>query len=163
MNRNISIDVLFPNGEYKKKRVGKIDTDTLFDGSTPLSSKKNKFTSDDLLESIIKERHKKLKSIIDQYNKCCRLIKDVNSNSGQCMTFVAPISVPECSTYSSIDALEYISDNLRRNYLDTTIINNFTIFINWEDIEFKKELAKIKKENNKKDDKKDDEKDDEKR
>lgn len=150
MSSNISVDILFPNGEYRKKRTGKIDIDTLFNGATPLSSKKNKFTSDDLLESIVKERHKKLKAIIDQYNKCCRLIKDANSNGCHYMTFGVPTSVAECSTYSPIDALEYISDNLRNNYLDTTIINNSTIFINWEDIEFKKELAKIKKENDKK-------------
>ena len=152
MSSNISVDVLFPDSAGKKKRTGKIDIESLFNGTTHLNSNKDKFTSDELLGRITEMRKKKLKSMIDQYNKCCRMIKDINNKGGNYVTFIVPHSVPECATYSSIDALKYISDNLRKDYLDTTIISNVAIFISWEDIELKKELARIKNEEKEKKD-----------
>jgi hypothetical protein len=144
MNDNISVDALFPN-KCNNRRTGNIDIESLYQGTAILNGVKNKFTSDDLLENIIKTREKKLTAMIDQYNKCCRAITDANNNGLNYIKFSVPTYSPGCSTYSSIDTLEYISDNLRKNYLDTAIIDNITIFINWEDIEFKKELAKLKK------------------
>lgn len=140
---DISINALFPD-KYNKKGTGNIDVESLYRGTALLNGVKNKFTSDDLLENIVKAREKKLSAMIDQYNKCCRAITDANNNGLNYIQFSVPTYSPGCSTYSSIDTLEYISDNLRKNYLDTVIINNITIFINWEDIEFKKELAKLK-------------------
>lgn len=142
---NITVDILFPDGT-RNKGNGKLDIESLFKGTAQLTNKKESFTSDDLLDSIENNRRKKLKVMIEQYNKCCKTIKAADTNGDDYTTFTVPQSAPECSTYSSVDVLEYISENLRDKFIDTLIVNPTSIFITWKDLELKLELEKEKKE-----------------
>lgn len=147
---NITIDVLFPNGT-DNSRYGRLDIDTLFKGTSQLVTKKEDFTSADLLDSIAKTRKKKLHVMIDQYNKCCRMIKEADKEGDDHLTFMVPPTVAECTAYSSVDTLVYIQNNLRKKFIDTTIVDRLSIFITWEDVELKIELEKerIKREKEK--------------
>ena len=136
---NITIDILFPNGT-RNRGNGKLDIESLFKGTAQLTSKKENFTSDDLLDSIENNRRKKLKAMIEQYNKCCKTIKLADIDGCDFITFTVPQAAHECSTYSSVDVLEYISENLRRKFIDTLIVDPTSIFITWKDLELKLEL-----------------------
>lgn len=157
---NITVDILFPDGT-KNRGNGKLDIDSLFKGTPQLTNKKEDFTSSDLLSSIENNRKKKLKVMIEQYNLCCKTIKSTDSDGNDYTMFTVPQSVPECSTYSSVDALEYISENLRSKFIDTLIVNDTSLFITWKDLELKLELKREKEELERKNKEKDQESSDE--
>lgn len=152
MNK-INLDVLFPGNKITSGNgIGKskLDIDTLFDGHQELSSRKESNVSKGLLKTIERSREKRLKVMIDNYNICCEKIKIADANDLDFIFFTVPKTAPNCPKYSSESVLGYISKNLRKEYMDTVIMSDDTIFITWKDIELKKdeELEDKKRMNN---------------
>ncbi|MBT5492122.1 hypothetical protein HOK00_07795 [bacterium] len=134
--RNITVDDLFPKNRTKR---GRLDTETLFRGTFNLTSIKEDLSHDELLETVMNGRKKKLKIMINYYNRCCKLIKDNINDGNDCMTFTIPQFIPDCTTYSSHETLEYITNNLRKKMIDTLILDECKIFISWDYLELKLE------------------------
>jgi len=133
---NITLNTLFPNSEEIQNKSN-IDINSLFNGLSLNNYEKNNFNSKKLLENINERRKKKLKYMIDCYNKCCKQIINVNNDNEFDTFYSVPEYIPEAIDYNSKDCLDYISKNLNEKFIDTCIINKNTIFITWSNLELK--------------------------
>jgi hypothetical protein len=93
------------------------------------------FDSTKLLNNIYERRQKKRNWLVDMYNQCCAKIKDSDDLGLTDIIFTLPEIIVENSSYKHIEALEYISKNLRDQKLDTYIIDYRNLFITWKYLE----------------------------
>jgi hypothetical protein len=141
MNK-ITIDTLMPcsNNSYLNK--GKIDINCI---------SKDKFINDDpditfdsnvLLKSIKKKREKIIKTCINCYNLCSEQIKDYDKLGLTDLIFQIPNSISMTNTYcKDIEIIRYISNKLKKEGLDTYIIDDKKLFITWKFIELNMESS----------------------
>ena len=152
---DISVDNLFPSEIRSGTRGRKLDVESLF-SKTPLNSEPDiTFTSNILLEKREKRRREKLNYYNQMLISCHKRIKDADDDQASDIVFTVNESVPECKEYNSLECLEYISDKLRKEDLDTTILTPTNMFITWKYLELKKKEKKEHSDKNNKDDKDD--------
>lgn len=140
---NINVDNLFPSDDnISGTRGRKLDIDTIF-SCVMLNDEPNiTFTTDVLLNKIKKRREKKLLSYRNMLKYCYQRIESADDDYLTDIMFKIVDSVPECKEYNSNECLEYISDKLRSQNIDTIIIDNNTMFITWKYLELKYEDKK---------------------
>jgi hypothetical protein len=152
---DISVDNLFPSEIRSGTRGRKLDVESLF-SKTPLNSEPDiTFTSNILLEKREKRRREKLNYYNQMLIFCHQRIKDADDDQASDIVFTVIESVPECKEYNSLECLEYISDKLRKEDLDTTILTPTNMFITWKYLELKKKEKKEHSDKNNKNDKDD--------
>uniref|UniRef100_A0A6C0EBI7 Uncharacterized protein n=1 Tax=viral metagenome TaxID=1070528 RepID=A0A6C0EBI7_9ZZZZ len=135
MNDNVlSIENLFPSCGARKYGNGRIDTD-LFNGKT---NDELNFDSDILLQKIINKRKKIRELHVKYFNICCKKIESADSVGMTDIIFKLPKMIEEINDFDFKDCIEYISKNLKRQKLDTYIINKRTLFVSWKYIELNK-------------------------
>lgn len=135
---NMSVDNLFPSDNHSGTRGKKLDVESLFN-KTPLNNEPDiTFSSNILIERREKRRKEKLNYYKQMLIYCHQRITDADDDQACDIVFTVIETVPECKDYSPIECLEYISDKLREEDFDTTIISPTTMFITWKYLELKK-------------------------
>ena len=114
--------------------------------NTPLNKEPNiSFTSDILLARIKKRRAEKLICYKQMLKYCYDTIDKSDSDQVTDIIFTVVESVAECKDYDPLECLEYISEKLRNEHFDTTILSNTSIFITWKYLELKTEANQQQK------------------
>jgi hypothetical protein len=141
----INIETLFPSKDGEKTfSDGKIDINTLYQNNMFVKEYNRTFNSDILLKNIIIKRKRLRKTFVEMYNKCCSRIKKMDDIGGTDLIYKIPEQVIECPEFIHEDCLNYISKYLREQHIETKIIDKYTIFITWHNIELKKsQIQKI--------------------
>ena len=131
-----------PSSTHSYLNNGKIDINSI---------SKDKFINDDpditfdsgvLLKSIKKKREKIRSKLVSCYNLCCEKIQEADNIGLTDLIFEIPNMISMSNIYSKdIDILRYISDKLRKEGLNTYIIDDRKIFITWKFIELNKEFS----------------------
>jgi hypothetical protein len=139
VNKEINVDNLFPSDEnISGTRGKKLDVESLFSG-TPLNKDPDiTFTSDKLIKKRVKRREEQLKYYKQMLKYCHQRIDDADDNHDTDMIFTVVDTIPECKEYNPRECLEYISDKLREDDLDTAILTDTTMFITWKYLELKR-------------------------
>jgi len=142
-----SIESLFPSNEGEElSSSGTLDVNTLFNGTGINNDPDREFDSSVLLKSIYDRRSRLRKNYVIIFNKCCERIKATNNYNLTDIIYELPIVIPECPNFNHRECLEYIRDNLRKQYIDAIIIDKRKIFITWKYIELNKEELSASKE-----------------
>jgi hypothetical protein len=137
-----NLETLFPtkNDDKQKFGNGKLDVETLFKNVN--LDKKNdsysKLDADDLLKKVKERRRKLLSSYINAYNNCCNKIKQQNESGKTDTFFNLPEYVIDSPDFVHEDCLNYICKYLRSNHMETYIMNKYTMFVSWHNIEYNK-------------------------
>jgi hypothetical protein len=143
MLKNICIENLIPGNNTSKCNYvkGKLDVNIISKNSKYNEDidEKCEFNSKILLNNIYEKRKKLRKWILKIYNTCCEKIKLADELGLTDIMFEIPEIILESSEYKHEQAIKYINDNLRKEYLDTYIINYRQIFISWKYIELNKD------------------------
>ncbi|ATZ80446.1 hypothetical protein BMW23_0392 [Bodo saltans virus] len=132
--KNINLDSLFPSDNNNDEmRYGKIDIDTLF--------KKNdddfNFDSTVLLD-VIKKKKEALRICYNNiFKKCCEAIVKANNDGFVKIKYEIP-QFSELYGYSCRDCLYFIKNKLSEQLIDTRIISQTQIIIQWSNLERKK-------------------------
>jgi hypothetical protein len=143
ISKDICVDSLFPTETKSGERGKRLDVETIFT-NTPLNNEPEIiFTSDILLERIHKRRLEKLKYYKTMLSYCQKKISETDSNHGTDIVVSIVESFPECKNYNPSECLEYISNKLREEDIDTFILSDTSIFITWHSLELKKEQNKL--------------------
>lgn len=131
-----------PSSTHSYLNNGKFDINSI---------SKDKFINDDpditfdstvLLKSIKKKREKIRSNLVSCYNLCCEKIQEIDNMGLTDLIFEIPNMILMSNIYSKdIDILRYISDKLRKEGLNTYIIDERKIFITWKFIESNKEFS----------------------
>lgn len=150
VKKNLCVDNLFPSEIQSGSRGNRFDVETLFANSPLNNEPELRFSSDLLLARINKRRNEKLKCYRQMLNYCHSKIAETDSNNGTDIVVTIVESFPECKEYNTNECLEYISNKLREEDINTFILNDNTIFITWYCLELKKEEMKKKEEEEKK-------------
>ncbi len=134
--REMNIENLMPsnNHNYNRNR-GTINIDMISQGSKINVEPNRDFDSAKLLNNIYEQRQKKRNWLVEMYNNCCVKINDVNDSGLTDTVFILPEIIVENSSYKHREAIEYISKNLRKQKIDTYIMNNKSLFITWKYLE----------------------------
>lgn len=141
--KGLSIETLFPSKEGSRPYAnGSLDIDTIFSNIFEDKAEERKFNSDALIKSITKRRKKLRKVHVNLYNLCCTKIESANSLGLTDIVFELPEYIPECPDFKHKQCIEYISTNLRKESLDTYVIDKRHLFITWKYIELNKEDIK---------------------
>lgn len=139
---NITIDKLMPANNVSYTN-GKMDIESIAKDKFINDTPEQNFNSDVLLKNIKKKRQKLRNTLVNTYNLCCDKIKEADSIGLTDLIFELPeimfLSFSECR---DIDIINYISNNLRKQKLNTYIINNKKLFITWKFLELNKEFEK---------------------
>lgn len=139
----INIDTLFPSVNNKSGSRGKkMDIETLFSHTAINEDPIITFTSDILVNKIVKRRKEKLKYYKQMLKYCYNRINEADDDLATDILFSVIENFPECKEYNPRECLEYISVKLREECFDTAILSNTTMFITWKYIEIKKEDKK---------------------
>ena len=78
------------------------------------------------------------------YNLCCEKIKEANDIGLTDIIFELPTAMFITNTdCSDVNIIKYIDINLRKEKLNTYIINNRKIFVTWKFIELNKEVFRF--------------------
>lgn len=136
--REINIETLMPshNNNYNyNKNKGILTVDMISSGSKINVEPDRDFDSTQLLNNILERRRKKRNWLVEMYNKCCLQIKEADNFELTDIIFTLPEIIVENSSYKHIEAIEYVSKNLRLQKLDTYIIDNRNLFVTWKYIE----------------------------
>lgn len=135
---HMNIENLMPsyNKNYNTRKT--LDVYTISHGSKINVEPQRDFDSNDLLNSIINKRQKMRNWLVDMYNQCCYKIKEANESGLTDIIFELPDIILENSSFKHKDCIEYISKNLREQYIDTLIMNDNKLFITWKYIELNK-------------------------
>lgn len=131
---NLSINNLFPDAEIKKD----LDIQNLLKPSKP-----NEFN----YKKLIKTKEQKISKLKNAYKNilqtCLEKIEKLNEIGEEEFVFEVPKTYFMLNNYSPINCLEYIEKKLRKEYIDTYIIDNYNIFISWKDIESNEKLGRF--------------------
>jgi len=141
MFHNLTIDNLIPPSNNSiNYSSGKLDINCISRDKFINDTPEQNFNSDVLLKNIKKKRNNIRNIFVNSYNLCCEKIKEADNMSLTDIIFELPISMfisnPDCKY---IDIINYIDNNLKKQKLNTYIINNRKIFITWKFIELNKE------------------------
>jgi len=134
--REMNIENLMPsnNNNYNRNK-GILTVDMISNGSKINVEPDRDFDSAKLLNSINDRRKKKRNWLVDMYNQCCAKIKDADDTGLTDIIFTLPEIIVENSSYKHIEAIEYVSINLREQKIDTYIIDNRSLFVTWKYLE----------------------------
>lgn len=134
--REMNIENLMPsnNNNYNRNK-GILTVDMISNGSKINVEPDRDFDSTKLLNSINDRRKKKRNWLVDMYNQCCAKIKDADDAGLTDIIFTLPEIIVENSSYKHIEAIEYVSKNLRDQKIDTYIIDNRNLFVTWKYLE----------------------------
>jgi hypothetical protein len=153
----LNIKNLFPmNNTISSQRPqnASLDINTLFGCNNYYDTceKAVSFSSEILIDRIVKRRKEKLKCYRKVLLSCHNKIIDIDDSGVTDMYFNIKRDVVDfneiickCNDFKYHECIEYISDILRDDYFDTLIVNNQTLFISWHNIELKKEEKKNEK------------------
>jgi len=94
-------------------------------------------------ESVVKhlidnKKQQKVNAYLEykkSFDMCLLTIKRASNMNKTDIFFKVPQLIVGCSFYNSLDCLYYIQNKLRNMNIDTLIINKFTIFISWINID----------------------------
>src|SRR5205807_5521939 len=100
------------------------------------------FSAATLLERKKNRRLEKLNYYKHMLRYCYKRIADTDEDQGTDIIFSVVENIPECKEYNSRECLEFISNKLRGEDFDTTILTNISMFITWKYLELKKEELK---------------------
>ena len=136
----MNIETLMPSNNHNYNRnTGKIDVNMISSGKSINIDPSKDFNSHNLLNGIYERRKKKRNWLVDMYNLCCNKIKDADDAGLTDITFVLPEIILENSSYRHLEAIEYISKNLRDQRMDTLILDKKSLFITWKYLELRLE------------------------
>ena len=134
--QEMNIENLMPsnNNNYNRNK-GILTVDMISNGSKINVEPDRDFDSVKLLNSINDRRKKKRNWFVEMYNQCCAKIKDADDTGLTDIIFTLPEIIVENSSYKHIEAIEYVSKNLRDQKIDTYIIDNRSLFVTWKYLE----------------------------
>ena len=129
--------------------MDKLNIENLFHCKTHSSSKildvktitrnQRPFDTDILIET----RERKRKTLLNYYLKfhdtCLKKIEIANNLGRTDLLYSVTEFIPNCPEYKPIDCVEYIKNKLDKNFFDTYIVGNKTLFITWLYLEANKE------------------------
>ena len=131
----MNIETLMPSKNNNYNHSKKLNVYTISSGKQINIDSSRDFNSNDLLTNIY-ERRKKIRNwLVDMYNLCCSRIKDADDNGFTDLVFELPELLIDESIYKEKECIEYISNNLRDQNIDTLILKNNKLFITWKYIE----------------------------
>ena len=135
-----TIDTLMPSSNSNYLQRGKIDVNSISKDKFINDDPDINFNSDDLLKTIHKRREKTRAALVSSYNLCCEKIKEADGLGLTDLVFEVPNMISMSNIYcKDIDVLRYIGDKLKKQKLNTYIINEKKIFITWKFIELNKQ------------------------
>lgn len=135
----LNINNMFPESKIREDKP--LDVRSLYYSTEKRRSKKVEFKVEDITKRWEEKRKKVVQQYKKVYNMCLNAIKNSNKMNKFDIVYEVPIAVYMCPDYSSVECLEYIEEKLKKLYLDTLIINHFSIFISWVNIKENKEAA----------------------
>ncbi len=142
--REMNIETLMPSHNHNYNRnKGILTVDMISSGSKINVEPDRDFDSTQLLNNIVERRRKKRNWLVEMYNKCCVQIKEADDSGLTDIIFTLPEIIVENSSYKHIEAIEYVSKNLRLQKLDTYIIDNRNLFVTWKYIELNLNMDSI--------------------
>ena len=100
---------------------------------------KYNFDSKVLLNNIYERRKRLHKWMIKMFNLCCEKIKTADDLGLTDIVFEIPKVIVESSEFKHEQAIKYIDENLKKEFLDTYILSYRQIFISWKYIELNRE------------------------
>lgn len=136
----MNIETLMPSRNNNYNRSKRLDVFTISSGKQINIDPSRDFDSNELLTNIY-ERRKKIRNwFVEMYNLCCVKIKDADDYGLTDLLFELPELLIDASIYKEKECMEYISNNLREQNIDTLLLNNGKqLFITWKYIELNKE------------------------
>lgn len=138
MEPKLSIETLMPATNGTSYARGRLDVNSISSKGALSTDPKKEFDSRRLLNNIY-ERRKKLRNwIVEIYNSCCKKIEDADEDNRTDIIFEVPVTQGNYANKTR-EALNYISENLKKDFIDSYIINDRKIFITWKYIELNKE------------------------
>jgi hypothetical protein len=138
----MTIDNLMPGGNRKYLNKGHFDVNSISKDKYINDDPDINFNSDDLLETIQKRRENTRRLLVTSFNLCCDKIKEADSMGLTDLIFELPSMITMSNVYSkTIDIIRYISDKLKKQKLNTCIIDEKKLFITWKFIELNKEIS----------------------
>ena len=148
MNK-INIDNLF-NNTGKEEQYRPLDVYSLYNPQKNLEEKEINFS----VERLINHRKEKKNRVIDEYKKifrmCLKKVDVANKLNTYDIVYEIPIAIYRCNEYRPTDCLNFIEERLKKLFLDTYVISDYSVFISWKNIEKNKgEIEKNKVEKNK--------------
>lgn len=133
-NMNTCFSTNNKNNLYDKTNI---NVDTIINMSN--GNKQNNFSIDYVIRMKRKKREKILETYIKYYNNCLEKIMMATSRDYNDLIYEVPLSVPDCHGYNPIDCIEFISNKLKQQYMDTYKINKLSLFVTWKYAEVNKE------------------------
>jgi hypothetical protein len=145
MNK-INIDNLF-NNTGKEEQYRPLDVYSLYNPQKNLEDKEINFSVD----RLINHRKEKKNRVIDEYKKifrmCLKKVDVANKLNTYDIVYEIPIAIYRCNEYRPKDCLNFIEERLKKLFLDTCVISDYSVFISWKNIEKNKgEIEKNKGE-----------------
>ena len=92
----------------------------------------------------LKRRLKVRAKLVEMYNLCCEKIKEADDMGLTDIIFELPTSMFLINTDCvDIEIIKYIDNNLRKQKLNTYVVNSKKLFITWKFLELNKEIQKL--------------------
>lgn len=126
----INIESLFHCKTHNSSRT--LDIKTITKSQKP-------FNTDTLIETRERKRRTLLNFYLKFYDTCLKKIEVANNLGKTDLLYTVTEFIPNCHEYKSIDCIEYIKKKLDKEFFDTYIIGNKTLFITWLYIEANKD------------------------
>ncbi len=136
---NLSIKTLIPHAKINNFNTNSLNIESL---KSIVSSNNSiydysikTFNKNTLLNEKFEKRNRLLKIYYKYYGICIEKIKYNNKLGKTDLIFTVPDRIIDCNDYISKYCLEFISQKLENNKLNTVILDNTIIFITWKFIE----------------------------
>jgi hypothetical protein len=132
----LSIDNLFSTKSLSKN---KLDVNSLINNKPEIKINKSRhFTSNELIQTRNERRKKVLEYYIKYYDSCFEKIELLDKQGKTDLIFEVPVRIPDCPNYIAMNCIDYVEKKLREQYMDTSILNDNSIFVTWKYIEINK-------------------------